>query len=94
MGQNEINEAKKETIAYKKNYIKYLKKQIDHWNKYRDEQNELHGYMSFYINYKNDIRKMIEEDEYIKDEIDNANYDGLSDDSYYSDDEKNRNYNF
>ena len=39
------------------------------WDKYRDTQNELLGDRSPYINYKNDIQKIVDEENYIQEEI-------------------------
>tara|TARA_Y100000591_G_scaffold142324_2_gene122279 strand:- start:1140 stop:1550 length:411 start_codon:yes stop_codon:yes gene_type:complete len=39
------------------------------WDKYRDTQNELLGDRSPYIDYKNDIQKIVDEENYIQEEI-------------------------
>ena len=42
---------------------------ISRWNDYRDEMNTLLGDLSPYTNYKETIQKMVEEDNYILEEI-------------------------
>ena len=39
------------------------------WDNYRDTQNTLIGDRSPYINYKNDIQKIVDEENYIQEEI-------------------------
>jgi hypothetical protein len=41
----------------------------NNWYKYRKTQNELLGDRSPYINYKNDIQKIVDEENYIQEEI-------------------------
>ena len=41
----------------------------NNWDKYRDNQNELLGDRSPYINYKNDIQKIVDEENYIQEEM-------------------------
>ena len=75
----------KESIE-KKLFKINLKKMINGWNIYRDEINELLGDISPYYNYKEEIQRMIDEDNYINELInDNEN----NNDSEYSSDEEN-----
>jgi hypothetical protein len=75
----------KESIE-KKLFETNLKKMINSWNIYRDEINELLGDISPYYNYKEEIERMIDEDNYINELLnDNEN----NNDSEYSSDEEN-----
>tara|TARA_Y100000992_G_scaffold69024_1_gene43093 strand:+ start:2326 stop:2709 length:384 start_codon:yes stop_codon:yes gene_type:complete len=75
----------KESIE-KKLFKINLKKMINGWNIYRDEINELLGDISPYYNYKEEIQRMIDEDNYINELLnDNEN----NNDSEYSSDEEN-----
>ena len=51
------------------NYNKTIASMINNWNNYRDELNELLGDISPYYNYKEIIQKMIDEDNYILEEL-------------------------
>ena len=42
---------------------------INNWNNYRDELNNLLGDISPYYNYKETLQKMIDEDNYILEEL-------------------------
>ena len=42
---------------------------INNWNNYRDELNNLLGDISPYANYKETLQKMIDEDNYILEEL-------------------------
>lgn len=44
-------------------------KLANNWDNYRDTQNELLGDRSPYIDYKNDIKKIVDEENYIQEEI-------------------------
>ena len=44
-------------------------KLANNWDNYRDTQNELLGDRSPYIDYKNDIQKIVDEENYIQEEI-------------------------
>ena len=66
-----------------KNNTKYLEKMIENWNAFRDYDIEVLGDRSIYYNYKEELEKMIKEDEIILEEMNNI-YEVLSDDSYYS----------
>jgi len=61
-------EAKKKELE-QINYNNVMNAMINNWNNYRDEINELLGDISPYINYKEIIQKMIEEDNYILEKI-------------------------
>ena len=61
-------EAKKKELE-KQNYNKLIASMIDNWNNYRDELNDLLGDISPYYNYKEIIQKMIDEDNYILEEL-------------------------
>ena len=47
---------------------------INRWNNYRDELNELLGDLSPYYNYKETLQKMIDEDNYILEELHKQNH--------------------
>uniref|UniRef100_A0A6C0DX35 Uncharacterized protein n=1 Tax=viral metagenome TaxID=1070528 RepID=A0A6C0DX35_9ZZZZ len=81
-------EAKKRELE-EKNYKTTLNAMINNWNKYRDEINDLLGDMSPYINYKEIIQKMIDEDNYILEKINSRKNAYLSDNDsdFYSEDE-------
>ena len=51
------------------NYNKTITSMINNWNNYRDELNDLLGDISPYYNYKEIIQKMIDEDNYILEEL-------------------------
>ena len=52
-----------------KKYKQGIETMISRWNDYRDEMNTLLGDLSPYTNYKETIQKMVEEDNYILEEI-------------------------
>jgi len=52
-----------------KDWYKLCTKLSNNWDKYRDTQNKLLGDRSPYINYKNDIQKIVDEENYIQEEI-------------------------
>ena len=52
-----------------KRYKQRIETMISRWNNYRDEVNAILGDLSPYANYKETIRKMVEEDNYILEEI-------------------------
>ena len=61
-------EAKKKELE-QQNYNKTIASMINNWNNYRDELNDLLGDISPYYNYKELIQKMIDEDNYILEEL-------------------------
>ena len=76
-------------LIEEKNLKKKLDRMIENWNNFRDEINELLGDTSPYYNYKEEIQKMVDEDNMINELIyDNENnYDS----EYSSDEENNKN---
>ena len=50
-------------------YKQGIETMINRWNNYRDEVNNILGDLSPYSNYKETIQKMIEEDNYILEEL-------------------------
>ena len=81
-------EAKKKEYEQKK-YITIMNAMINNWNNYRDELNELLGDMSPFINYKEIIQKMIDEDNYILEKINSRKntYTSDNESEYYSEEE-------
>ena len=76
-----------------KKYKHEIETMINRWNTYRDEMNNLLGDLSPYINYKETIQKMVEEDNYILEEIfkhssTNSHYENDSDYNSESEDAK------
>ena len=61
-------ESKKKELE-QQNYNTILTSMINNWNNYRDELNNLLGDISPYTNYKETIQKMIDEDNYILEEL-------------------------
>ena len=82
-------EAKKRELEHK-NYTYIINTMINNWNNYRDELNELLGDMSPYINYKETIQKMVDEDNYIQEKINSRKNTYISDNDseYYSEEEQ------
>ena len=67
-----------------KKYKDGINTMISRWNNYRDEMNAILGDLSPYTNYKETIQKMVEEDNYILEEIykhstNNSHYENDSD---------------
>ena len=60
---------------------------INNWNKFRDEENSLYGDLSLYINYKEELKRLIEEEEKIMEEI-TKRENNDSDSEYNSDSDK------
>jgi hypothetical protein len=70
-----------------KNYKKKINAMINNWNNYRDEVNEILGDRSPYCDYKEILNKMIEEDNYIMEELYKRKHNICSDyDSDYNSD--------
>ena len=61
-------ESKKKELE-QQNYNTILASMINNWNNYRDELNNLLGDISPYTNYKETLQKMIDEDNYILEEL-------------------------
>ena len=82
-------EIKKRELEHK-NYTYIMNGMINNWNNYRDEINELLGDMSPYINYRETIQKMVDEDNYIQEKINSRKNTNMSDNDseYYSEDEQ------
>tara|TARA_Y100000768_G_C23979393_1_gene684867 strand:- start:657 stop:1061 length:405 start_codon:yes stop_codon:yes gene_type:complete len=76
---------KKKKEETTKEILDFYNKLSNRWNNYRDEINELVGDMSPFINYKNDIEKIVEEENMILEEIYNetTNYSSSSDDDLF-----------
>jgi len=61
-------ESKKKELEQQQ-YNRTINAMINNWNNYRDELNELLGDISPYFNYKETLQKMIDEDNYILEEL-------------------------
>jgi hypothetical protein len=81
-------EAKKKELE-QQNYTNTMNAMINNWNNYRDELNDLLGDISPYINYKEIIQKMIDEDNYILEKMYSRKNTSLSDNDseYYSEED-------
>jgi hypothetical protein len=81
-------EAKKRELE-QQNYNNTMNAMINNWNNYRDELNDLLGDISPYINYKEIIQKMIDEDNYILEKMYSRKNTSLSDNDseYYSEED-------
>ena len=66
-------ESKKKELE-QQNYNIIIASMINRWNNYRDELNELLGDLSPYYNYKETLQKMIDEDNYILEELHKQNH--------------------
>lgn len=89
-------ESKKKELEHQ-NYNKVLASMINNWNNYRDELNNLLGDISPYTNYKETLQKMIDEDNYILEELHKQkhkqNYDNTNDnDSEYASENEDPKY--
>jgi len=82
---NECKKPRKKKEETTKEILDFYKKLSNRWNNYRDEINDLVGDVSPFINYKNDIEKMVEEENMILEEIYNetTNYSSSSDDDLF-----------
>ena len=69
---------------------KCLNTLIHNWDAFRNTENELRGDLSPYINYKKEITKMVEEDTYIAETVNNYHNLQKNDDSDYYSDEENK----
>ena len=61
-------ESKKKELE-QQHYAKVIEAMINNWNNYRDELNDILGDISPYYNYKETLQKMIDEDNYILEEL-------------------------
>jgi hypothetical protein len=61
-------ESKKKELE-QQHYNKTITLMINNWNNYRDELNDLLGDISPYYNYRETLQKMIDEDNYILEEL-------------------------
>jgi len=61
-------ESKKKELE-QQHYNKTITSMINNWNNYRDELNDLLGDISPYYNYRETLQKMIDEDNYILEEL-------------------------
>lgn len=74
----------------KKKYNMQMKKMIENWNNFRDNDIALRGDLSIYYNYKNEIEKIIAEDEEIEEMIKERLNNENKDNDYSSDEENNK----
>jgi len=79
-----VKNTKKRKEERTKDIYKFYEKLSIRWNNYRDEKNYLWGDTSPYINYKDDIEKIVNEENMILEEIYNTstNYSSSSDDDF------------
>lgn len=83
------DELKKKLEA--KEFRNGLNQMIGRWNNFRDTENELRGDLSPYINYKNELEELMNEDRYIAELLYEKNRtDSCDDTDYYSDEEANK----
>ena len=75
---------------YRLYFNKYLNTLIHNWDTFRNTENEMCGDLSPYINYKKEITKMVEEDRYIEETVNNYYNLQKNDDSDYYSDEENK----
>tara|TARA_B110000261_G_scaffold138074_1_gene156780 strand:- start:4392 stop:4820 length:429 start_codon:yes stop_codon:yes gene_type:complete len=75
---------------YGLHFNKYLNTLIHNWDTFRNTENELRGDLSPYTNYKKEIIKMVEEDTYIAETVNNYYNLQKNDDSDYYSDEENK----
>ena len=78
----------KEKTQERHDFWNIHRQMITNWNNYRDKENELSGDVSRFINYKDDLKKLEEEDRMIEEKI--IEYNNISYDSDNSDDESNK----
>ena len=79
-------ESKKKELE-QQNYKMAIASMINNWNNYRDELNNLLGDLSPYCNYKEIIQKMIDEDNYILEELNKQKHKQNNDKDYDNDSE-------
>lgn len=86
------NDSKQYTI---KDWENCVLEMSNRWDNFRDEQNMLLGDRSPYINYKQELQDMVDEENSIQEEMYKIRNNISNDDSdYYSDDEHNKNLIF
>ena len=66
-------ESKKKELE-QQHYNKTIAAMINNWNNYRDELNDLLGYISPYYGYKETLQQMVDEDNYILEELHKQKY--------------------
>jgi hypothetical protein len=73
----------------KKGWDNYCNESCIRWDKYKDEDIELYGDRSIYYNYKSELDLMIQEEDYIREEIHkiSSGYYNENDSDYNSEDE-------
>ena len=79
-------------LVSRKQWENLINKMSSNWDNFRDTQNYLYGDRSLYINYKEELEKLVLEDNYILETIYKLN-NGLysdNDSDYNSDDESNK----
>jgi hypothetical protein len=77
-------ESKKKELEHQ-HYNKTIEAMINNWNNYRDELNNLLGDISPYYNYKETLQIMIDEDNYILEEL-HKQKQKQNNDNYYDND--------
>jgi hypothetical protein len=91
-----INYELKKKELEQQNYNKALASMINNWNNYRDDLNNLLGDISPYYNYRETLQKMIDEDNYILEELhkqkQKQNNDTNDNDSEYASDNEDPKY--
>jgi len=79
-------ESKKKELE-QQHYNKTIGAMINNWNNYRDELNELLGDISPYYDYRATLQKMIDEDNYILEELHKQKHKHTQDITYDNDSE-------
>jgi hypothetical protein len=77
-------ESKKKELE-QQHYNKTITSMINNWNNYRDELNDLLGDISPYYDYKAKLQKMIDEDNYILEELHKQKHKQYQDITYDND---------
>ena len=83
--KEDFKKSKKRKEETTKEILNFYKKLSIRWNRHRDEINDLIGDISPFINYKDDIKKMVQEENMILEEIynDPKCYSSTSDDDLF-----------
>lgn len=83
--KEDLKKSKKRKEETTKEILNFYKKLSIRWNRYRDEINDLIGDISPFINYKDDIKKTVQEENMILEEIYNESkcYMSSSDDDLF-----------